>query len=308
MQHYTSLQAVNVRDAWLTIGAFDGVHLGHQQILQELTAGAHASGAPAVVLTFFPHPIVVLRGPQPNFYLTSPNEKAALLAEAGVDIVITHPFDYAVSQIAAREFVQDLKEYLGLAQLWVGHDFALGRNREGDIPTLQQFGAEMGFSMQVVEEVTGNGAVISSSLIRRALQEGDVRQATDWLGRYYNVDGKVVHGDGRGRTIGIPTANIDYWPERVIPAKGVYACRAQVNGQTWASVTNIGVRPTFDVDAVQTYVETHLLDYDGGEIYSQRLKLEFLAHIRDEQRFSGVDELVAQIHRDIETARQYLQT
>jgi riboflavin kinase/FMN adenylyltransferase len=306
MQHYSSLQAVNVQDAWVTIGAFDGVHLGHRRILQELTAGAHAVGAPAVVLTFFPHPVVVLRGPQPNFYLTSPKEKAALLAEAGVDVVITHPFDQSVSQIKARRFVQDLKQQLGLAQLWVGHDFALGHNREGDVPTLKQFGEEMGFTVQVVEEVTGNGDVISSSLIRRALREGDVQRAAGLLGRPYNIEGKVVHGDGRGRTIGIPTANIEYWPERVIPAKGVYACRVQVGEQVWGSVTNIGVRPTFDIDAVRTYVETHLLDYEGGEIYGQRLKLEFLAHIRDEQRFSGVDELVAQIHRDIETARQYL--
>lgn len=307
MQHYTSLQAVDVQDAWVTIGAFDGVHLGHRQILQELTAGAHQIGAPAVVLTFFPHPAMVLRGSQPNFYLTSPKEKAALLADAGVDIVITHPFDLAVSQIRAHDFIQELKQHLGLSQLWVGQDFALGRNREGDLPTLRRFGEEMGFSVQVIEEVTGNGEVISSSLIRQALRDGDARRAARLLGRPYSIGGKVVHGDGRGRTIGIPTANIDYWPERVVPAKGVYACRARLGEQVWGAVTNIGIRPTFDIDAVQTYIETYLLNYNGGEIYGQRLRLEFLARIRDEQRFSGVDELVAQIHRDIETAQQYFE-
>jgi riboflavin kinase/FMN adenylyltransferase len=306
MQHHTSLQAVNVQDAWVTIGAFDGVHLGHRQILNELTAGAHRVGAPAVVLTFFPHPAVVLRGQRPNFYLTSPREKAQLLFDAGVDIVITHPFDLKVSQINAHDFVRDLKQHLGLSQLWVGRDFALGHNREGNVPALKQFGEEMDFTVQVVEEVTGNGDVISSSLIRQSLKDGDVARAAQLLGRPYNLDGEIVHGDGRGRTIGIPTANIKYWPERVVPAKGVYVCRANLQGPSWGAVTNVGVRPTFDTDTAQTYVETYLLDYDQGEVYGQHLNIEFLARIRDEQRFSGIDELVAQIHRDIETARQYL--
>ncbi len=303
MQHFYGLQAVSLKNAWLTIGSFDGFHRGHQQIIKHLTAGAHANNAPAVVLTFYPHPAMVLRGPQESFYLSTPEEKAALLHAAGVDVVITHPFNHQVAQRRAAEFMQEIHDHLQLTQLLIGHDFALGRQREGDLPTLTRLGAEFGFDVEVITALEQTGEVISSSRIRRLLENGEIDQAAALLGHTYAVQGTVIVGDGRGRTIGIPTANLDVLKERVVPAAGVYACLAEIDGQIHQAVTNVGVRPTFETEPVAPRIEAHLLDFEG-DLYQQQLKLTFLARLRNEQRFSGVDALVAQIHADIAQARQ----
>lgn len=306
MQHFTSLGDVRLADAWLTIGSFDGVHLGHRQILGELTAGAHAVGAPAVVLTFFPHPAVVLRAPRQHEYLTDPEEKAVLLGQAGVDVVITHPFNEDVSHIPAADFMAQLHAHLGLTQLWVGHDFALGHNREGDLPTLREIGQQLGYTVHAIDAITVDGGqIVSSSLIRQLLRQGEVVEAGSLLGRPYRLAGEVVHGDKRGRTIDIPTANLSIWPERLIPGIGVYACRAHLAGVAYGAVTNVGVRPTFKHDDAP-HVETHLLDFDQGEVYGQEIQLEFLARLRNEKRFSSVQELITQIHADIAKARVLL--
>lgn len=305
MQHFSSLQALNLHDAWLTIGSFDGVHIGHQKIIKELTAGARVADAPAVLLTFYPHPMVVLRGLRESFYLTTPDEKAQLLGEAGIDIVITHPFDREVAAISAQDFVADLKERLGLAHLFVGHDFVLGHNREGDVPTLRGFGVEMGFDVHEIDDVRMDKQVVSSSLIRNLLFDGKIEQANKLLGKPFAVVGEVEKGEGRGRTIGIPTANLSIWQERVTPGSGVYVCRAEVNGESWQAVVNIGVRPTFEVEAAALMVEAHLLDFDE-DIYGQNVRLEFLQRLRGENKFAGVDELVAQIQTDIMQARKIL--
>jgi riboflavin kinase/FMN adenylyltransferase len=306
MQHYSSLFDISVQNAWLTIGTFDGVHLGHRKILSSLISGAHQFGAPAIVLTFHPHPAVVLRGSRPRLYLTSPQEKVALLDELGVDIVITHPFDSEVAAIPARTFVKELKAHLGLRQLWVGYDFALGHNREGDVEALKKYGQEMDFSVRVIKAVLGNGDVVSSSLIRKALYEGKVAKAAKLLGRPYCIKGEVVPGDGRGRTIGIPTANVSFWKERIVPAKGVYACWAYIGDERWQAVTNIGVRPTFDNEASEIRIETHLLNYEGADLYGRDVSLEFIEFLRPEKRFEGIDALVEQIKSDIQAALQYL--
>jgi riboflavin kinase/FMN adenylyltransferase len=306
MQHYSSLQDARVQGAWLTIGAFDGVHLGHQKVLKELTAGAHANGAPAVALSFFPHPVEVLRGPLQAFYLSSPEEKLGLLEALGLDVLIQHPFDEQMAQTPAREFVEQLKGQLDLQQLWVGHDFALGHNREGDFPTLQRFGTEMGFEVRAVGALELDGEPISSSRIRRLLGEGRVEDAARCLGRPYTLTGEVVKGAGRGASIGIPTANLQIWPKRALPASGVYVCRVGAGDHTWGAVTNIGVRPTFDEKLRVPVVETHILDYAGDSLYGKPLHLEFLARLRDEKRFAGVDELIAQIKSDIEAGREHL--
>lgn len=306
MQLYNSLQAARLEGTWLTIGAFDGVHLGHQKILSELTAGAHARGAPAVALSFFPHPVEVLRGPRRAFYLSSPEEKIELLEELGLDALVVHPFDALVAQTPARDFVEQLKQQLDLKQLWMGHDFALGHNRQGDFPTLQRFGAEMGFELHPVEAVELDGAPISSSRVRALLSEGKVEDAARCLGRPYALGGKVVRGAGRGASIGIPTANLDVWPKRAVPASGVYVCRAHIRGRIWGAVTNIGVRPTFEDQLVAPVVETHILDYAGDSLYGRQLRLEFLARLRDEKRFSSVDALIAQIQKDVEAGREHL--
>jgi riboflavin kinase/FMN adenylyltransferase len=305
MVHHTSLQDLHLQDTWLTIGSFDGVHKGHQAILRKLVAGAHAANAPAVALTFYPHPSIVLRGRTGPFYLTSPEERAKLLGELGVDRVITLTFDQALANLTAHEFVQILYDHLGLRHLYVGHDFALGRGRQGDLPFLKSLGKEMGFSVNVMQPIRLGGQVVSSSRIRFALAEGDVRLARALLGRRYQVEGEVVPGDGRGRTIGIHTANLEVQPDRCLPKTGVYACLASVDGQVWRAVANIGVRPTFENQAALPRLEAHLLDF-SGDLYGKDLQIAFTARLRDEQRFPNVEALVAQIQVDIHKAKKIL--
>lgn len=305
MQHYWSLDDVSLNNAWLTIGSFDGVHLGHQSILSKLVSGAQIERIPSVVLTFYPHPAVVLRNRQGAFYLTSPEERAALLGEYGVDTVITHPFTAQVAAQSARDFIAYLKRRLGFQHICLGYDFALGRGREGDIPTLERLGKEFNYSLSLVDPVEIDGEVVSSRKIRAALADGDVGLAQRYLGRPYWLTGRVIPGDGRGRTIGIPTANLEIWPERLIPRQGVYACRVEVDGTSLQAVTNIGLRPTFGEHTGNAWVETHVLDY-SADLYGHQLQLSFIERLRDERRFSGVDALVEQINLDIQQARTIL--
>jgi riboflavin kinase/FMN adenylyltransferase len=305
MQHYWFLEDVHLEGACLTIGSFDGVHQGHQTIIRQLTAEAKAAGVPAVVLTFHPHPSVVLRGRRGPYYLTTPEERAELLSSLGVDVVITHPFNQEVASRSAREFVSSLQRHLRMSRLCVGPDFALGHGREGDIPTLRRLGEELGFTLNVTEPFRLDGRVVSSSWIRSALADGDIESANRLLGRSYQLAGRVVRGDRRGRTLGIPTANLDVWIERAMPKSGVYACQAHVDGQAWGAVANIGVRPTFHNQAVYPRLEAHLLEFDR-DLYDRHISVLFIARLRDEQRFSNVQALVDQIHQDIERAREIL--
>jgi riboflavin kinase/FMN adenylyltransferase len=305
MQHYRSLKDVQVKGAWLTIGSFDGIHLGHQEILRQLTRGAHAAGSPAVVLTFYPHPAVVLGKRKRAFYLTTPEEQAELLEALSIDLLITHPFDQDVASLSAQQFLNNLMDHLGLSQLWVGHDFAMGHNREGDVPALKRFGELHNFQVQVISPVTLEGEVVSSSRIRALLAEGSLAQANRLLGRPYRLSGTVVQGQGRGRTLGIPTANLAVSDERALLQTGVYVCRVRILDRWHGAVTNIGVRPTFGAEDETLTVETHLLDYDK-DLYGQRLSLEFVERLRGEKRFSGPQALVEQIHADIAQARQRL--
>ena len=306
MEHYTTLASLLLPRAWVTIGSFDGVHRGHQQLLRDFVAEARRYHAPAVVVTFYPHPVEVLGHRRDPFYLSTPEEKAALIAALGADVLITHPFDREVAQRSASDFMADLSAHLGLKRLWVGYDFALGRNREGDIPTLRRLGERLGYTVHVVEAYRLDGEIVSSSRIRRALAEGDVTLAARMLGRHYAVPGEVVRGDGRGRTIGFPTANLAVWPKRMLPAAGVYACFAEVEDDgRYAAVANIGVRPTFERQPVAPRVEAHLLDF-RGDLYGRRLRLHFVARLRPERRFPSPQALAEQIARDIAAARRLL--
>jgi riboflavin kinase/FMN adenylyltransferase len=305
MQHYRSLENVHLHNVWLTIGQFDGVHRGHQEIIRKLTDGAHAVQSPAAVITFFPHPAVVLGKRVKPAYLTTPDERAFLLADLGVDVVITHPFDSLVATTSAQDFMTNLNTKLDIDQLMVGYDFALGRDRAGDVETLIALGEQLDYTVTTISPFEIDGEVISSSLIRKSIFAGQVEKAAQLLGRAYRINGEVVPGDGRGSTIGIPTANLKMWRDRAIPAAGVYVCRAQVNGKTLDAVTNIGIRPTFDPQSELTWVETHLLDFSEN-IYGQEIQLNFIARLRDEQRFPDIQSLVEQIHKDIELARNTL--
>ena len=306
MRHFLSLEGLQLQDTWLTIGTFDGVHRGHQEIVRKLAAGAHSTESQAAVFTFFPHPALVLGKRRDPFYLTTPDERAVLLGELGADIVITFPFNLQTASTSAYDFMALLKQHLGLHHLIVGYDFALGKDRQGDVPTLQKIGVELGYTVEAMPPFKIEGEAVSSSRIRSALAAGDMELAALLLGRPFQVSGKVVTGDGRGRTIGIPTANLSLWAERAIPRAGVYVCQAVVNGKVWGAVTNVGFRPTFESQPVPPRVETHLLDFIT-EIYGQEISLNFLSRLRDEQRFPNVEALAAQIQRDIAQARQFLE-
>ncbi|MCB9457198.1 MAG: bifunctional riboflavin kinase/FAD synthetase [Anaerolineaceae bacterium] len=304
MNHiYDLVQAQIQQPSIVTIGVFDGVHRGHQHLIRKLVEAAQTTNRQAVVLTFFPHPDMVVRGLQGRYYLTSPEQKAAELSKLGVYCVVTHAFDEQVRHIRAADFVDRLLKHLHMAELWVGSDFALGYQREGNVSFLKAQGEQKGFTVQEIDLLMNHGDVISSTTIREAIQAGDVTQAKDWLGRSYTVSGTVVHGEKRGRQIGFPTANLETWAEQVIPANGVYATWATVGSERFMAVTNIGVRPTFSGQDVT--VEAHLLDFNR-DIYGQELTLTFETRLRPEQRFNGIDELTTQIRRDVEAGRDYL--
>jgi riboflavin kinase/FMN adenylyltransferase len=302
VHHYTSLDGVNIRNTWLTIGSFDGVHIGHQQLIGELINNAHQAGGKSVVLTFHPHPAVILRGRTGAFYLTPPPEKTKLLDELGADIVITHPFTYELSQSSAREYITYLMDHLGFHQLWVGYDFALGKGREGNVPYLKLLGEEFGYTVHIVDPVTSDGKIVSSSLIRNLLSGGEVANANKLLARSYRVEGIVVHGDGRGKRIGIPTANLETGDEKLIPDTGVYACMAQIQGKYWLAAVNVGTRPTFEDTDQKSHVEAHILDF-SSELYGQEIALEFIERLRGEIRYQSVEELIKQIYTDITQTR-----
>jgi riboflavin kinase/FMN adenylyltransferase len=306
MIHLRSLYDLQLPASAVSIGVFDGVHRGHRYLLHHLVEGAHRENLPAVVITFHPHPARVL-GHQPDLkYLTLPEERAALLHALGVDVVVTCPFDQEMAARSALDFMELVKKHLGVHLLWIGYDFALGRGREGNSERLRQIGEKLGYTVHVVAAARDGEEVISSNRIREWLKQGQVAEAARALGRFYQVRGQVVRGDGRGRRIKVPTANLDYPEEKLIPGNGVYACIASVEGQRFAALTNIGFRPTFENQPpARPVMEAHLLDFDG-DLYGRELTLEFIARIRLEQRFPSVEALVQQIARDIEAARRML--
>ena len=304
MKHYLSLDELDLKNSWLTVGVFDGVHRGHQEIIKALTAGAHANDAPAVVLTFDPHPAKVL-GRGDIKMLTLPDERAELLREMDVDVVITHPFDKDVANITALDFVKQLKDHLGLQYLVLGYDSTLGKNREGNVTRLTEIGQELGYAVEVVAALSDESGVISSTEIRKLISTGNVAEAARLMGHLYSLHGPVIHGDGRGKRINVPTANIGYSHEKIIPANGIYACWAYLQGERFRAAINIGINPTFTPDKQIPNVEVYLLDFDR-EIYGQEVRLEFVARLRDEVKFDSVDVLVEQIWKDVAQVRELL--
>ena len=293
------------RPTFVAIGSFDGVHLGHQAVLQKMVNAARMVAARTAVLTFFPHPKRVIQNLTAPYYLSTLEERVAFLAQLGIDLIITHPFNETVQHTRAAEFVADLCHYLDMRQLW-GGNFALGYQREGDIPFLRRLGEEKGYTVEQVEAmVFWQGERVSSSRIRHSLLAGDMAEANGCLGRPYGVSGVVVEGQKMGRTIGFPTANIDFWPEQLLPANGVYATYAWLDSTRYFAATNVGIRPTVNGRAVT--VEAHLLDFDM-DIYGRTLRLEFIERIRPEMKFAGLEALKAQIQVDVDRVRELLTT
>lgn len=305
MQHYRSLEEVNLKNSWLTVGVFDGVHRGHQEIIKKLTTGAHADDAPAVVLTFEPHPASVLSGHEIKC-LTLPDERADLLEKLGVDVVITERFTRELSTVTAHDFMSRLRRQLGLQHLLIGYDFALGKGREGNATRLTEIGSELGYRVEVVSALSDESGVISSTEIRKLIETGNVAEAARLLGHPYSLHGPVIHGDGRGRTIDVPTANISYSHDKMIPAKGIYVCWAYLQDKKYQAAINVGTNPTFTPDKQSPNVEAHLLDF-RQEIYGEDVRLEFVARLRNELRFDSVEKLMEQIWKDVEESRRILQ-
>lgn len=305
MRIYDDLSDLNLeRDTMLTIGAFDGVHKGHQQLIHEFVSEAHRTGRLAALLTFHPHPGAVLFPDDPPRYLTTPGQKAAILERMGLDILVILPFDRRLASTPAHDFIESIQEPLRIREIWVGEGFALGRGREGDVNQLSRWGETLGFSVRAIRPYPEDGGVVSSTRIRKLIAEGDVGAAARLLNRYYTIAGEVVHGAGRGRKVlNIPTANLEVRLNRAIPANGIYAVFAALGDERYQAVANIGHRPSFDNG--HRNIEVHILDFDE-DIYGCDLVVEFVQFLRPEERFEQCADLVSQIHRDIEQAREVL--
>jgi len=292
------------RDTALTVGVFDGVHRGHRSLIARLNQEAAAAGLDSGVVTFQHHPRLVLKAHSHITRLTSLQERITLLERAGVKHVVPLSFTPDVSQLSAREFVELLRRYLRMRALIIGPDFALGKARKGDTAALEALGQDLGFTVEAVPPMVMNGEAISSTAIRKALAEGDIRKATEFLGRHFSLQGQVARGDSRGKTLGFPTANIVPEQGQALPADGVYAVRVYAGGEAHRAVANIGLRPTFGSE--ERLLEVHLLGFDG-DLYGQEIEVEFIDRLRDEVRFSDAEQLKVQVMKDIEQAGAILE-
>ena len=301
----------------LTMGVFDGVHLGHRHLIAQVVGRARHLGCLSGVITFHPHPAAVIRV-ECLPIMTTPQERLYLIRQLDADVVINMPFTTELSRLTAREFMDLIRGHLRLQELWIGPDFVLGRGREGDVTRLRQLGEEMGFTVHVVPPLVLDGEVVSSTRIRSLLAAGDVAQAGRLLGHCFSFSGPVIAGAHRGRTLGYPTANLSATADRALPTNGVYACRAVIGeprqfcGERqgkrpgrplYLAVVNVGTRPTFDNGA--RLVEAHLVDF-AGDLYGQTLTLHFVERLRGEMRFPDAASLIQQIGQDVIHARQAL--
>ncbi len=291
------------KEMLLTIGVFDGVHLGHRYLISQLVAEAKKRRLLSAVVTFKEHPRKLLAPKTflPN--LTTLEEKERLLKQEGVDIVIALSFTPELANLSAADFVQLLRQHLKMRGLVVGYDFALGKNRQGDTDFLAKLGANQGFTVTIVPHVKSNHETVSSTAIRKAMADGDMEKVTRLLGHPFSLRGKVTPGDHRGTGLGFPTANFDIDPNQALPPDGVYATWAYVNGYKYQAMTNIGKRPTFN--KTERNIETLILDFDK-ELYGKPLRIEIIARLRDEKKFDTPEELKRQIAEDVKHGREIL--
>ena len=285
--------------ACITVGTFDGVHRGHQGVISLMRKTADAQGLRVVVVTFDPHPQIVLAKPgrEPLALLTTIEERCERLAHVGVDEVVVIPFTHEVAQTSAESFIRQLVSTIDVQYFFIGHDHAFGKDRGGNEELLRHLGVELGFDVERIPPLETDGLVVSSTLVRAALKSGDVEAASAMLGRPYALRGTVVQGDGRGRTLGIPTANIvPTNPHKLMPANGVYVVSMLIDGSEHVGMANIGVRPTFTNDTAPT-LEVHILQFDN-DLYNTTLDVQFHARLRGEQKFESREEFLAQLEHD----------
>lgn len=293
------------RGTVITVGTFDGVHRGHWAVLQEIGRRARESGRRSVLVTFHPHPLKIVRPDDSPLLLTTPVEKKEILAETGLDYAVFLSFNHVLASYSPRRFVEEiLVGRLGVQELVIGYDHGFGRGRTGDVGMLEKIGEELGFAVDVVSPIRAGETPVSSSRIRSALLEGRVEEAREGLGRPYCVRGLVIRGDGRGRKLGFPTANL-FVPVngKLIPPAGVYAVRGCLKRGVFDGAIHIGPRPTFT--GSRPTIELHLLDFDE-EIYGEEVRVEFIRHLREVRPFSSASALVEQLRFDVEAARAAL--
>lgn len=293
------------RGTVITVGTFDGVHRGHWEVLQEIRRRAGATGRRSVLVTFDPHPLRIVRPQHAPPLLTTPVEKKEILAESGLDYAVFLSFTEALSRYSPRRFVQEiLVDRLGVQELVIGYDHGFGRDRSGDADMLRSIGVESGFEVDVVPPVGSGSRPVSSSRIRKAVAEGRMGEAGACLGRPYSVRGVVVRGDGRGRGLGFPTANLKVSnADKLIPPPGIYAVRGVLRSGTHAGALHMGPRPTFR--GSPPTIELHLLDFEGN-LYGEEVRVDFVERLRDVQPFDSVASLVDQMREDVEAAREAL--
>jgi len=293
------------KDMLLTIGVFDGVHLGHKYLISTLLEQAKQRDLLTGVVTFQQHPHDLL-SPQTRLpFLTDITERSQLLTNEGVDEIIPLTFTKELSRLNAYQFVNLLQKHLRMRGLVIGPDFSLGRNREGDTETLRGLGQEMNFSVTVVPPMTKNGESVSSTVIRKAISDGDMKKVTRLAGRPFSLHGRVIMGTGRGTKLNFPTANLEINPEHAIPPDGVYASWAFADGKKYRSMTNIGKCPTFG--NYKRTVEVYIIGYNGN-LYGQELKIDIIERLRNERKFDSVEELTEQIAKDIKQGEVILET
>ncbi len=286
-----------------TVGTFDGVHRGHWTVLREIRERADASDRRSVLVTFDPHPLRIVRPEHAPLMLTTPVEKKEILAESGLDYAVFISFTKALSRYEPRRFVEEiLVERLGVEELVIGYDHGFGRDREGDPETLRAIGVESGFTVDVVPPVSVGGAPVSSSRIRETLLQGQVADVIEPLGRPYSIRGIVVRGEGRGKGLGVPTANLRVMErDKLVPPEGIYAVRGVLRDGSYAGALHMGPRPTFKGSPPS--VELHLLEFDR-DIYGEEVRVDFIERLRDIEPFVGVDALLEQIRKDVDQARE----
>lgn len=291
------------KDMLLTIGVFDGVHLGHQYLISQLTEHTKQQNLLSGVVTFRQHPQEIL-SPQTKLpFLTDLATRAELLKNEGVEAIITLSFTRELAQLSARQFVSLLKKYLRMRGMVIGPDFALGRNREGTTNTLHALGQDMDFSVTVIPPIMVNGEMVSSTAIRQALADGDMKRVVNLIGRPFSLHGRVITGSGRGVGLGFPTANLDVNSEQAMPADGVYAAWAFIDGKAYQSMTNIGQRPTFGNG--ERTVEVYVLNYHS-DLYGRELTIDIIERLRGEKKFDTVEELKKQMTEDVKQGRAIL--
>ncbi len=291
------------QDTLLTIGVFDGVHLGHRHLIAELVKQAEQQGLLPGVVTFRQHPQELVSPRTKLSFLTNIDERISLLKDEGVRLVVALPFTEDLARLSARQFISLLQKHLRMRGLVIGPDFALGRDREGNVGALRKLGQQMRFSVAVVPPAMIDGEVVSSTAIRKALTEGDVRKAYRLAGRPFSLSGSVVAGARRGTELGFPTANLDTNSHQALPADGVYAGWARIDDKKYPSLTNVRKCPTFG--GIERRVEVYILDYHG-DLYGRQLKVDFLERLRDERRFSTIDELKEQMAEDARRGKAIL--